>query len=101
MADNSNPGNFANRPKEDVQAAAQKGGENSTTGGFASMPTDKVVSPRKLMAYLLNEILTIFLQKDIASQGGQASGGSFEKGSEAAKEAGKEGRIIFLAVMAK
>ena len=46
MADNTNPGNFANRPKEDVQAAAQKGGETSTTGGFASMPTDKVVSLR-------------------------------------------------------
>ncbi|KAL8710698.1 MAG: hypothetical protein Q9220_004716 [cf. Caloplaca sp. 1 TL-2023] len=71
MADNSNPGNFANRPKEEVQAAAQKGGENSTTGGFASMATDKV--------------------KEIASQGGQASSGSFEKGSEAAKEAGKKG----------
>ncbi|KAL8970926.1 MAG: hypothetical protein Q9197_003547 [Variospora fuerteventurae] len=41
MADNSNPGNFANRPKEEVQAAAQKGGQNSTTGGFASMDPDK------------------------------------------------------------
>ncbi|KAL8949199.1 MAG: hypothetical protein Q9222_004676 [Ikaeria aurantiellina] len=74
MADNSNPGNFANRPKEEVQAAAQKGGETSTTGGFASMATDKVL-----------------FQKEIASQGGQVSSGSFEKGSEAAKEAGKKG----------
>ncbi|KAI4243086.1 MAG: hypothetical protein L6R40_003636 [Gallowayella cf. fulva] len=41
MADNSNPGNFANRPKEEVQAAAQKGGQASTTGGFASMDPDK------------------------------------------------------------
>ncbi|KAL8803876.1 MAG: hypothetical protein Q9182_002932 [Xanthomendoza sp. 2 TL-2023] len=41
MADNSNPGNFANRPKEEVQAAAQKGGQTSTTGGFASMDPDK------------------------------------------------------------
>ncbi|KAL8701604.1 MAG: hypothetical protein Q9224_000424, partial [Gallowayella concinna] len=71
MADNSNPGNFANRPKEEVQAAAQKGGQTSTTGGFASMDPDK--------------------QKEIASQGGQASSGSFEKGSEAAKEAGQDG----------
>ncbi|KAL8718710.1 MAG: hypothetical protein Q9225_004191 [Loekoesia sp. 1 TL-2023] len=71
MADNTNPGNFANRPKEEVQAAAQKGGQTSTTGGFASMDPDK--------------------QKDIASQGGQASSGSFEPGSEKAKEAGRKG----------
>ena len=30
-------------------------------------------------------------QKEIASQGGKASSGSFEKGSEAAKEAGRKG----------
>lgn len=70
MADN-NPGNFANRPKEDVQAAASKGGQASHTSGFASMDTDK--------------------QRDIASQGGQASSGSFEPGSEKAKDAGRKG----------
>jgi general stress protein YciG len=43
MADNNNPGNFANRPKEEVQAAAKKGGENSHSGGFASMDPDKQV----------------------------------------------------------
>jgi general stress protein YciG len=43
MADNSNPGNFANRPKEEVQAAARKGGEASHSGGFASMDADKQV----------------------------------------------------------
>ena len=43
MSGNDNPGNFANRPKEEVTAAAKKGGENSHTGGFASMPTEKVV----------------------------------------------------------
>ncbi|KAK5329174.1 hypothetical protein LTR70_000671 [Exophiala xenobiotica] len=69
MADN-NPGNFANRPKEEVQDAASKGGQSSA-GGFASMDPDK--------------------QKDIASQGGQASSGSFEPGSEKAKEAGRKG----------
>jgi general stress protein YciG len=31
------------------------------------------------------------LQRNIASEGGKASGGSFEKGSEKAKEAGKKG----------
>lgn len=30
-------------------------------------------------------------QRDIASKGGQASGGSFEQGSEKAKEAGHKG----------
>ncbi|KAL8851661.1 MAG: hypothetical protein Q9221_003392 [Calogaya cf. arnoldii] len=70
MADNTNPGNFANRPKEEVKAAAQKGGANSA-GGFASMDSDK--------------------QKAIASEGGKASSGSFEKGSEAAVEAGRKG----------
>jgi len=42
MSGNDNPGNFANRPKEDVQAAAQKGGQSSA-GGFASMDPDKQV----------------------------------------------------------
>ncbi|KAI9821649.1 MAG: conidiation-specific expression protein [Pycnora praestabilis] len=73
MSGNSNPGNFANRPKEEVEAAAKKGGETSTTGGFASMPTEQV--------------------QEIASEGGKASSGSFEKGSEAAKEAGRKGGL--------
>merc|ERR1711988_1203883 len=72
MAD-SNPGNFANRPKEEVQDIASKGGQASHAGGFASMDSDK--------------------QKDIASQGGKASSGSFEPGSEKAKEAGKKGGL--------
>ncbi len=33
----------------------------------------------------------VTLQQEIASQGGKASSGSFEKGSEAAKEAGRKG----------
>ncbi|KAI4205064.1 MAG: hypothetical protein LQ350_000691 [Teloschistes chrysophthalmus] len=71
MADNTNPGNFANRSKEEVQAAAQKGGQTTGVGGFANMDPDK--------------------QKEIASKGGQASSGSFEPGSEKAKEAGRKG----------
>ncbi|KAL6872427.1 conidiation-specific protein 10 [Trichoderma longibrachiatum] len=71
MSGNDNPGNFANRPKEDVQNAASKGGQASHTGGFASMPKEKV--------------------QEIASQGGQASSGSFEPGSEKAREAGRKG----------
>jgi len=41
MASNDNPGNFANRPKEEVQEIASKGGQASHSGGFASMDADK------------------------------------------------------------
>jgi len=40
---NTNPGNFQNRPKEEVQEIASKGGQSSA-GGFASMDPDKQVS---------------------------------------------------------
>ena len=43
MSGNDNPGNFANRPKDEVKSAAQKGGEHSHSGGFASMDADKQV----------------------------------------------------------
>ncbi|KAK4110291.1 hypothetical protein N656DRAFT_680086, partial [Canariomyces notabilis] len=68
---NTNPGNFANRPKEEVREIASKGGQASHSGGFASMDPDK--------------------QREIASKGGQASSGSFEPGSERAREAGRKG----------
>jgi general stress protein YciG len=73
MPGNENPGNFANRPKEEVQDIASKGGQASHQGGFAGMDADK--------------------QRDIASQGGQASSGSFEPGSEKAREAGRKGGL--------
>ena len=44
MTDNTNPGNFANRPKEEVSSIAQRGGQASHTGGFASMDPDKQVN---------------------------------------------------------
>ena len=45
MTDNTNPGNFANRSKEEVQNIASKGGQTGTENkGFASMPTEQVVS---------------------------------------------------------
>lgn len=43
MTGNTNPGNFANRPKEEVQEIAKKGGEASHHGGFASMDPEKQV----------------------------------------------------------
>ncbi|KAK2056553.1 hypothetical protein LY76DRAFT_518193, partial [Colletotrichum caudatum] len=70
---NTNPGNFANRPKEEVQEIAAKGGHASHSGGFASMDADK--------------------QREIASEGGKASSGSFEPGSERAREAGRKGGL--------
>ncbi|VUC33356.1 unnamed protein product [Clonostachys rosea] len=73
MADNNNPGNFANRPTEEVKNIASKGGQSSHKGGFASMDPDK--------------------QREIASMGGKASSGSFEPGSEKAKEAGRKGGL--------
>ncbi|CAI7592162.1 unnamed protein product [Penicillium glandicola] len=71
MADNPNPGNFANRPHEEVENIARKGGQTSHQGGFASMEADK--------------------QRGIASKGGHASSGSFQPGDERAKEAGRKG----------
>ncbi|KAJ6105114.1 hypothetical protein N7523_010188 [Penicillium sp. IBT 18751x] len=71
MSDNSNPGNFSNRPHEEVQYIARKGGQFSHQGGFASMDAGK--------------------QRDIASNGGHASSGSFEPGDPRAKEAGRRG----------
>ncbi|KAJ5244652.1 hypothetical protein N7489_004748 [Penicillium chrysogenum] len=71
MPDNPNPGNFANRPHEEVENIARKGGRSSHQGGFASMDPDK--------------------QRDIASKGGHASGGSFQPGDPRAKEAGRKG----------
>ncbi|KAJ5472659.1 hypothetical protein N7530_006660 [Penicillium desertorum] len=71
MSDNPNPGNFANRPHEEVENIARKGGQSSHQGGFASMDPNK--------------------QSDIASQGGQASGGSFQPGDPRAREAGRKG----------
>ncbi|KAK5101602.1 hypothetical protein LTR24_000658 [Lithohypha guttulata] len=112
MADN-NPGNFANRPKEEVQDAASKGGQSSA-GGFASMDPDKQSGRHKhsfgtasghvefpeadylltrppLLSRRTDSDYWFYEQKDIASQGGQASSGSFEPGSEKAKEAGRKG----------
>jgi general stress protein YciG len=136
MASSDNPGNFAHRPKEEVQAAAKKGGENSHSGGFASMDPDKQVCwplslPLSLSLSLPlsfplvlpypshftihvsdrmgeyermvdkdrggnsreNSWTGLMHTKEITSKGGQASSGSFEKGSEAAREAGRKGGL--------
>lgn len=52
MANNANPGNFANRPHEDVENIARKGGQSSHQGGFASMdPGDQVCKASSDMKY--------------------------------------------------
>ncbi|KAG4413290.1 hypothetical protein IFR04_013581 [Cadophora malorum] len=89
---NTNPGNFANRPREEVQEIASKGGQsrgaansggsddtagttsatgNTNPGNFANRPKEEV--------------------QEIASKGGKASSGSFEPGSDKAREAGSKG----------
>ncbi|UPL01514.1 hypothetical protein LCI18_012448 [Fusarium solani-melongenae] len=74
MTENTNPVTLptGERPKEEVQEIASKGGKAST-GGFASMDPDKL--------------------REVASEGGKASSGSFEPGSEKAKEAGRKGGL--------
>ncbi|KAL1970859.1 hypothetical protein VTN77DRAFT_2693 [Rasamsonia byssochlamydoides] len=72
-----NPGNFANRPTEEMREIGRKGGKKGGKarggGGFHNM------DPRK--------------QREIASKGGRASGGSFTKGSERPREAGRKGGL--------
>lgn len=62
MADNSNPGNFANRPQEDVTAAAKKGGQSSHQGGFANMDPDKQVCWRWVGVLNLGRIFTNYVE---------------------------------------
>jgi len=61
MSGNDNPGNFANRSKDDVKAAASKGGKTGTeNSGFASMDKDKVVRPHSPL--LDNRVVIYILQ---------------------------------------
>ncbi|MCJ1390526.1 hypothetical protein MMC18_003386 [Xylographa bjoerkii] len=69
MADNTNPGNFANRPKEEVKEIASKGGKSSGTAGGSSGSSDTTPVTKE----------------------GRNADGTFAKGSAAAKEAGAKG----------
>ncbi|KAF4495922.1 conidiation-specific 10 [Fusarium agapanthi] len=64
------------RPKEEVQQIAFKSGNSSYSGGFASMDAGKQI-----------------IRREIASEGDKTSSGSFEAGSEKAKEAGRKGGL--------
>ncbi|KAF9288606.1 hypothetical protein BGZ68_010906 [Mortierella alpina] len=67
----NNPGNFANRPKEEVREAARKGGEHSHQGSATA---------EKMSA-----------SKDDDQRGTTGNTGQFESGSERAREAGRKG----------
>lgn len=88
--DNTNPGNFANRSAEEVKNIASKGGQSSHSGGFASMDSDKQVRVPSFY-FEVRALLKLLIQRNIASQGGHASGGSFEPGDQRAREAGHKG----------
>lgn len=89
--DNTNPGNFANRSAEEVKKNARKGGQSSHSGGFASMDSDKQVRVSSFYSKVRVLLTTFYIQRDIASQGGHASGGSFEPGDQREREAGYKG----------
>lgn len=55
MASNTNPGNFSNRPHEEVENIARKGGQSSHSGGFASMDPEKQVGFSSIT--LLSQVL--------------------------------------------
>lgn len=84
-------------PKEEVREIASKGGQASHSGGFASMDPDKQVSSMLHNSrlgqtiHLVRSDADAATQREIASKGGHASSGSFEPGSERAREAGRKG----------
>ena len=86
MASNWNPGNFANRPQEEVENLASKGGQHSHQGGFASMdPSKQVFLYYPLLCSLL-DTANICHQKNISSKGGQMSGGNQQQQDEQGTE---------------
>lgn len=60
MAD-YNPANFANRPQEEVEEIARKGGQSSHSSGFASMDPDKQVCRLSLFSLILAAVLYIII----------------------------------------
>ncbi|KAK3621190.1 hypothetical protein LTR22_025294 [Elasticomyces elasticus] len=72
---NTNPGNFANRPTEEVKAIASMGGKASHSGHTKTE----------------DEACAISLREDSAAPPGRNPDGTFTKGSEAAKAAGHVG----------
>jgi general stress protein YciG len=89
----SNPGNFANRPAEEVKNIASKGGHARGTGGSGGSgggadTTSASVGKENPGSFANRPKEEV---QAIGSKGGQDSSGSFEPGSERAKEAGMKG----------
>lgn len=71
MTENTNPGNFANRPTEEVQAIAAKGGHASHGGGNSAQSDTKTgnTNPGNFANRPTEEV------QAIAAKGGHASHG--------------------------
>ncbi|KAJ5175391.1 uncharacterized protein N7482_001268 [Penicillium canariense] len=93
MSSNTNPGNFANRPHEEVSRIAQQGGQSSHQGGFASMDPSKQTSHPRVALPPVVVFNLATSAREAGQKGGHASSGSFEPGDERAKEAGHKGGL--------
>lgn len=76
MADNDNPGNFANRPKEEVQAIASKGGKASHGGGGGGSGGSAETNPGNFANRPKEEVRAIASKGGKASHGGGRGGGN-------------------------
>lgn len=65
---NNNPGNFANRSKEEVSEIGRKGGQSSHSGGFASMDPDKQVIGIVKPSLNFREILHLKVERHLKSR---------------------------------
>ncbi|KAF1738501.1 Conidiation-specific protein 10 [Beauveria bassiana] len=72
MADN-NPGNFANRPKEEVQEIASKGGKASGGGQTSGSGADSNVNSNTKTGNQGFASMDPNKQREIASKGGKSS----------------------------
>lgn len=91
----TNPGNFANRPHEEVVEIAAKGGHhshgvpeptttNTNPGNFANRPHEEVVEAASKGGHASHSGAP-------AHEEGRTATGQFVEGSEAAREAGRKG----------
>jgi hypothetical protein len=91
MSDNPNPGNFSNRPHEEVENIARKGGQSSHQSGFASMDSDKQVS--KSILYLCYNIANLkkFFRRTLPRKADTLQVGALSREiRELKKQAGRE-----------
>jgi general stress protein YciG len=119
----NNPGNFANRPTEEVRNIASKGGKasgraRSADDQFEEQQQGENISSRGKTSGTARSGENLYEEetpeatsgsrntnpgnfanrpaeevREIASKGGKASSGSFEPGSERAREAGRKGGL--------